>query len=39
VPVSKKRRQAAQLALDFDITGERREQNSLINDIRQGQRP
>ena len=24
----------AQLALDFDITGERREQNSLINDIR-----
>jgi hypothetical protein len=34
VPVSKKGRQAAQLALDFDITGERREQNSLINDIR-----
>ena len=35
VPVSKKGRQAAaQLTLDFDITGERREQNSLINDIR-----
>jgi len=34
VPVSKKGRQAAQLSLDFDITGERREQNSLINDIR-----
>jgi hypothetical protein len=34
VPVSKKGRQAAQLALDFDITGERREQNSLIKDIR-----
>ncbi len=34
VPVSKKGRQAAQLTLDFDITGERREQNSLINNIR-----
>jgi type III restriction enzyme len=35
VPVSTKgRRTAAQLTLDFDITGERREQNSLINDIR-----
>jgi type III restriction enzyme len=34
VPVSKKGRQAPQLAFDFDITGERREQNSLINDIR-----
>src|SRR5260370_16681035 len=34
VPVSKKGRQVAQLTLDFDITGERREQNSLINDIR-----
>ncbi len=34
VPVSKKGRQAVQPTLDFDITGERREQNSLINDIR-----
>ncbi len=25
----------SQTSLDFDITGERREQNSLINDIRQ----
>lgn len=34
VPVSKKGRPAEQLTLDFDVTGERREQNSLINDIR-----
>ncbi len=33
VPVSKKGRQA-QIEFDFDVTGERREQNSLINDIR-----
>lgn len=30
VPVSKKGRQAAQIEFDFDVTGERREQNSLI---------
>ena len=34
VPVSRKGAEAGQQALDFDITGERREQNSLINDIR-----
>jgi type III restriction enzyme len=34
VPVSKKGRPVEQLTLDFDVTGERREQNSLINDIR-----
>ena len=26
--------QVEQQALDFDVTGERREQNTLINDIR-----
>ncbi len=37
VPVSRKGRrknQPAQEAFDFDITGERREQHTLINDIR-----
>lgn len=35
IPVSRKeRRGSEQGAFDFDITGERREQNSLINDIR-----
>jgi type III restriction enzyme len=35
IPVSRKgRRGGEQGVLDFDITGERREQNSLINDIR-----
>jgi type III restriction enzyme len=34
VPVSRKGSQAVQETLDFDITGERREQNTLINDIR-----
>jgi type III restriction enzyme len=35
VPVSRKGRRAfVQEALDFDLTGERREANSLINDIR-----
>jgi type III restriction enzyme len=34
VPVSKKGRQVTQVEFDFDVTGERREQNSLINDIR-----
>jgi type III restriction enzyme len=34
VPASKKGRVADQQLLDFDVTGERREQNSLINDIR-----
>ena len=35
VPVSRKGSKAAeQLTLDFDVTGERREQNTLINDIR-----
>jgi type III restriction enzyme len=34
VPPSRKGRVADQQALDFDVTGERREQNSLINDIR-----
>jgi type III restriction enzyme len=34
VPVSKKGSRVVQETLDFDITGERREQNTLINDIR-----
>lgn len=34
VPASKKKKADQQEALDFDATGERREQNSLINDIR-----
>jgi type III restriction enzyme len=34
VPVSRKGQRVQQAALDFDITGERREQNTLINDIR-----
>ena len=35
VPASRKDRgAAAQESLDFDVTGERREQNSLINDVR-----
>jgi type III restriction enzyme len=34
VPPSRKGRREAQLAIDLDLTGERREQNSLINDIR-----
>ena len=35
-PTKKGRKnKAAQVALDFDATGERREQNTLINDIRQ----
>ncbi len=34
IPVSKKAPKAVQETLDFDIRGERREQNTLINDIR-----
>ncbi|WP_205695654.1 BPTD_3080 family restriction endonuclease [Conexibacter sp. SYSU D00693] len=36
VPVSRKGKAAASdtIAMDFDVTGERREQNTLINDIR-----
>jgi type III restriction enzyme len=34
IPVSRKTQKAETLRLDFDVTGERREQNSLINDIR-----
>src|SRR6266536_4302204 len=34
VPPSRKGRRAAQQAFDFDVTCERREQNTLINDIR-----
>ena len=36
VPVSRKGRAAAgeALVMDFDVTGERREQNTLINDTR-----
>jgi type III restriction enzyme len=34
IPVSRKARHADQQAFDFDVTGERREQNTLINDIR-----
>lgn len=33
-PSRKKKRGTSQEAFDFDVTGERREQNSLINDIR-----
>ena len=36
VPPSRKGKKAdAQVEIGFDVTGERREQNSLINDIRQ----
>ncbi|MFZ1590399.1 MAG: DEAD/DEAH box helicase family protein, partial [Candidatus Microthrix parvicella] len=37
VPPSRKGKKAddAQVEIDFDVTGERREQNSLINDVRQ----
>lgn len=39
IPTSKKKRgkdaDAEQVSLDFDTTGERREDNSLINDVRQ----
>jgi type III restriction enzyme len=34
MPVSRKRKVAEQATLDFDVTGERRERNELINDIR-----
>src|SRR6266567_2875056 len=34
VPISRKGRHTGQQAFDFDVTGERREQNTLINDIR-----
>jgi len=34
VPVARKGKGGEQQALDFDLTGERREQNTLINDIR-----
>lgn len=34
VPVNRKNKSTEQTALDFDHTGERREENSLINDIR-----
>ena len=34
VPVPKTRKGRSQQALDFDIVGDRREENSLINDIR-----
>ena len=34
IPVARKGRGAAQQTFDFDATGERREQNTLINDIR-----
>lgn len=34
VPVSRKKRVAEQATLDFDVTGERRERNELINDVR-----
>jgi len=34
VPPSRKGRNATQVSFDFDVTGERREQNTLINDIR-----
>jgi hypothetical protein len=36
IPVSRKGGQPVQQTLDFDITGERREANSLVNDIRRG---
>ena len=35
IPVPPSRKGAQQAALDFDATGERREQNTTINDIRQ----
>ena len=35
IPVPPSKKSAQQEALDFDATGERREQNTLINDIRQ----
>ncbi|MGA2929500.1 MAG: DEAD/DEAH box helicase family protein, partial [Solirubrobacteraceae bacterium] len=34
VPQSRKGKQGEQQVLDFDVTGERREENTLINDIR-----
>jgi len=34
VPVSRKGRKSGQATFDFDVTGERREENSLINDVR-----
>jgi type III restriction enzyme len=34
VPVPRPKKGTAQQTLDFDLTGERREENSLINDIR-----
>ena len=34
IPINKKGRRDAQQAFDFDTTGERREENSLINEIR-----
>src|SRR5713101_6554024 len=34
VPVSRKGKQGAQEKFDFDATGERREKNALINDVR-----
>jgi type III restriction enzyme len=34
VPTSRKGKKSEQQELDFDVTGERREQNTLINDIR-----
>lgn len=34
IPVPRPKKGTAQQTLDFDITGERREENSLINDIR-----
>lgn len=34
VPATRKGRGGTQQAFDFDATGERREQNTLINDIR-----
>jgi type III restriction enzyme len=34
IPVPRPKKGSAQQALDFDLTGERRETNSLINDIR-----
>jgi type III restriction enzyme len=34
VPVPRKGRKESQLAFDLDTTGERREQNTLVNDIR-----
>ncbi len=35
IPASKKKGPASQEGFDFDLTRERREQNSLINDVRQ----